>query len=125
MNRFESVSPVLPCRDVAASLALYDRLGFQTRAYEGPDQYGYATRDDVFLHFTYSPHHDPLSTASTVYLYVADADALHREWKGAGVDGRFHAPSDTSYGLREGAYVDPDGNLIRYGSFLPGHGPRT
>lgn len=124
MTRVESVSPVLPSRDVAASLALYARLGFQTRAYEGPDEYGYARRDGVFLHFTHSRQHDPRSTASTIYLYVEDADALHAQWQAAGVEGRLGAPIDTSYGLREGAYVDPDGNLIRYGSFLPGHGMR-
>lgn len=125
MTRFDSVSPVLPCRDVAASLDLYARLGFETRAYEErPAQYGYARRGGVWLHFTFTPHHNPRTTASTVYLYVEDADALHAEWQRAGVKGRFHVPSDTPYGLREGAYVDPDGNLIRYGSFLPGHGPR-
>jgi catechol 2,3-dioxygenase-like lactoylglutathione lyase family enzyme len=124
MTRFQSVAPVLPTRDVAASLALYAKLGFKTQSYEGPADYGYARRDDVYLHVIHAPHHDPRSTASTIYLYVEDADALHAEWHSAGVDGRFHEPSDTPYGLREGAYVDPDGNLLRYGSFLPGHGPR-
>lgn len=63
-------------------------------------------------------HVDPLTTLVAVYLYVADADALHAEWTAAAVEGRFHAPTDTDYGLREGAYVDPDGNLLRYGSRL-------
>lgn len=63
MNRFDSVAPVLPTRDVLA--------------------------------------------------------ALHAEWATADVEGRLHAPTDTDYGLREGAYVDPDGNLLRYGSPLP------
>ncbi len=53
-----------------------------------------------------------------VYLHVADADDLPTQWSAAGVDGRHHAPVDTDYGLREGAYVDPDGNLLRYGSAL-------
>jgi hypothetical protein len=48
------------------------------------------------------------------YLYVDDADALHAEW--SSVEGRHHRPEDTPYGLREGAYVNPDGNLLRYGS---------
>jgi hypothetical protein len=34
--------------------------------------------------------------------------------------GQIEAPSDTDYGLREGRHVDPDGNVIRYGSPLPG-----
>lgn len=124
MAKLESISPVLPTLDLRATLTLYTRLGFRTRAYEGPEQYGYARRDDVFLHFAQRPRHDPRSTASTVYLYVDDADALHAQWQTAGADGRLQAPRDTRYGLREGAYIDPDGNLIRYGSFLPGHGMR-
>lgn len=61
---------------------------------------------------------DPTTTLVSVYLYVADADALHAEWSTSGVEGHFHEPTDTDYGLREGAYVDPDGNLLRYGSPL-------
>jgi hypothetical protein len=29
-------------------------------------------------------------------------------------------PTDTDYGLREGAHIDPDNNLIRFGSPLAG-----
>jgi hypothetical protein len=38
--------------------------------------------------------------------------------------GRFAGIEDTDHGLRESAHVDPDGNLLRYGSWLgdgPGH----
>jgi len=54
---------------------------------------------------------------------VSDADAVYDEWTAAGVEGRFHPRADTDYGLREAAYVDPDGNLVRFGSRLPGHVP--
>ena len=40
------------------------------------------------------------------------------QWQDADVAGRFHAPEHTEYGLREFAYVDPDGNLWRVGSPL-------
>ena len=53
---------------------------------------------------------------SAVYLYVDDADAIHREWSEARIDGRLVEPSDTGYGLREGACLDRDANLIRFGS---------
>jgi hypothetical protein len=33
-----------------------------------------------------------------------------------GVAGELVAPFDTDYGLREGSHVDPDGNVIRFGS---------
>ncbi len=55
-----------------------------------------------------------------VFLYVSDAHALHHEWREIVVDGRLVPPVDTPYGLIEGAYVDPDGNLLRFGSPRPG-----
>ena len=59
--------------------------------------------------------HDPLRTAPAAYLHVPDADVLAAEW--APVD-RTGAPVDTDYGLREGWHIDPDGNLLRFGSPL-------
>jgi hypothetical protein len=58
-----------------------------------------------------------LSTASSVYLYVSDADALHAEWAALeDLAGRLIAPHDTPYGLREFVYIDPDGTQHRIGS---------
>ena len=48
-----------------------------------------------------------------------DADDLYREWSAAGV-GDSREPNDTDYKIREGADIDPDGNLLRFGSPLPG-----
>jgi hypothetical protein len=115
---FERVSPVVPVRDLTAALDRYQRLGFATHPYEGGERYGFAERGDVSLHISESADHDPARTAATVYLYVSDADALHAEWTACGVDGRFGAPRNTPYGLREFAYVDPDGTLHRVGSPL-------
>ena len=56
----------------------------------------------------------------TAYLYVEDADALYDEWARPGVGGRTRRVGDTPYKLREGSHVDPDGNLIRFGSPMPG-----
>ncbi len=70
-----------------------------------------------------SPTIDGATTTSCAYLWVDDADALHAEWAAAGVDGRLDPPRPTEYGLEEGAHVDPDGNLIRFGS--PARPPRA
>jgi len=51
---------------------------------------------------------------STAYLFVEDADALARTWLAAGADVRL--PQDTGWGQHEGVLVDPDGNMIRFGS---------
>jgi catechol 2,3-dioxygenase-like lactoylglutathione lyase family enzyme len=122
VTSFESVAPVLPTRDVPAALARYEKLGFEVSLYDGGDFYGYARRGSVWLHLSRVGDVEPKANLVSVYLYVSDADALHAEWSTSGVGGRFHQPADTDYGLREGAYVDPDGNLLRYGSRLPDAG---
>ncbi|MGQ0835542.1 MAG: VOC family protein [Gammaproteobacteria bacterium] len=116
-TRLNALAAVLPVRDLGAALEHYGRLGFSVRAYEGGG-YGYAERDGLNLHLTAVPDLDPAATTSAVYLYVDDADAMYAEWRSSGVSGQFFAPHDTEYGLREGAHVDRDGNLIRFGSRL-------
>jgi uncharacterized glyoxalase superfamily protein PhnB len=51
---------------------------------------------------------------ASAYLFVEDADALARTWAGAGGDVRL--PEDTEWGQHEGVLIDPDGNVIRFGS---------
>lgn len=116
--RFDRIAPILPVGDLDAALDRYRRLGFSVRSYAGGERYGFVAHGEVSLHLTESPGHDPLRTSSMVYLYVSDADAVHAAWHAAGVDGRLVAPRDTPWGLREFAYVDPDGTLHRVGSPL-------
>jgi hypothetical protein len=110
-----SIAAVLPVRDLSAALEHYRRLGFSVREYEGGG-YGYAKRDGISLHLSVCPELRPAASTSAVYLYVKDADALFAEWRSAGVSGQFIEPQDTEYGLREGAHIDRDGNLLRFGS---------
>lgn len=116
---FNDVAPIVPVRDLDAALDRYRRLGFTAEPYAGPERYGFVERGAVRLHLTEWTEHDPAATASAVYLYVSDADALHAEWVAAGADGRLGEPQDTPYDLREFHYVDPDGTLHRIGSPLP------
>jgi catechol 2,3-dioxygenase-like lactoylglutathione lyase family enzyme len=122
----ERALPVLPSRDLYETLAFYERLGFESRG--APiETYRYLIlgRGTIELHFFDAPDVDPLSTASSCYVHVRDADALHREWEEVGVPfdaatgSRLMPPGDTEYGLREFALVDPSGNLLRVGSVPP------
>ncbi|MGW2641128.1 bleomycin resistance protein [Streptomyces sp. NPDC001348] len=117
---FSSVAPVVPVRNLDAALDRYRRLGFTAHAYEGPDRYGFAERGSVSVHLSEWPEHDPHRTGAVIYLYVSDADAVYREWRTSGVEGRFVEPTDTPYGIREFAYVDADGTAHRVGSPLAG-----
>jgi hypothetical protein len=107
-------------RDVTAALERFRALGFEAKAYsetgpEGPI-YGFVDGAGVELHLARAPNLDPDRNTSACYLYVEDANALYDAWSAAGVGGRFVAPEDTPYGLREFVYVDVDGNLFRVGS---------
>jgi len=119
---FQRVSPIFPVRDVAAALEHYRCLGFEAVAYPGGDGealiYGFVRYGPVELHLARFAELDPTQSASACYLYVDDADALHARWASAGAGGRLGQPADTEYGLREFAYLDPDGNLLRIGSPL-------
>ena len=102
--------------DLGRALRHYAHLGFTVEAYDGGDHYGYACRDGIEIHLAKVDHVDRRTTTSCAYLWVDDAHALYAEWSATGVDGRLHGPERTDYGLDEGAHVDPDGNVIRFGS---------
>ena len=111
------VSPIFPVTDLRRALEHYAALGCEVSTHD--EGYGFAALAGVELHLVVTEGHDPLRTAAAAYLHVPDADALAARW--AEVE-RTSAPIDTDYGLREGAHVDPDGNLLRFGSPLPSHG---
>jgi len=116
-QQFQSIAPVFSSSNVSELLDHYRKLGFDVKPYADQGQYGYASRDGISIHFGLNPDHDPKTTAGCAYLYVQDADALSKEWSSV-AGGRHVAPVDTEYGLREGAHIDPQGNLIRFGSPL-------
>ncbi|MGF7213414.1 hypothetical protein GGE65_008056 [Skermanella aerolata] len=120
---FKRVAPVFPVRNVSVALAHYRRLGFEGTAYgdTGTDdpEYGFLTWGPVSLHLARVPNLNPKTSASACYLYVSDVDALYAAWQVAGVWSGLTLPADTPYGLREFAYIDLDGNLLRVGSPLP------
>ncbi len=113
---FDHMAAVFPVSDIDLAMAHYRQLGFVVRRDDGPDGYAFAERDGIEIHLARVDDLIPERNLTAIYLYVDDADALYDEWNGAGIDGRVVAPSDTSYGLGEGACLDRDANLIRFGS---------
>ncbi len=118
MPTLRSLSAVLPVADLDGAAEHYQQLGFEVEEHDGPERYAFAKRDAVSVHLAEITDHDPLSSTSSVYFYVDDADALFTAWSTDGIGGRTVAPVDAPYGLREGAHVDPDGNLLRFGTPL-------
>ena len=114
MTALRRVAPIFAVRDLDAAVTYYERLGFATRRYSGGG-YAIASRDGVEVHFGVVPDDD--LRVSAAYLWVDDADDLARAWRAAGAE--VHGPEDTPWGQHEGAHVDPDGNVIRFGSPMP------
>jgi DNA-binding MarR family transcriptional regulator len=112
-RQFCRFSPIFPVRELGAALAHYAALGFDTIAYDDGDAYGFARREGAELHLAAA---GPGTRPGAAYLYVRDADALYAEWSRPGIAGHTHPVEPTPYQLREGSHVDPDGNLIRFGS---------
>jgi len=116
-GRLMRFSPIFPVRDLAAELAHYASLGFTSVAYEGAGDYGFANRDGVSLHMVADQDHDHEHRhGAAAYLYVSDADALYEQWSKPGFAGHTHRVTSTPYGMREGSHLDPDSNLVRFGS---------
>jgi catechol 2,3-dioxygenase-like lactoylglutathione lyase family enzyme len=111
MGSLRRIAPIFAVRDLDAAMAHYERLGFATRAYHGGG-YGFGTRDGIEIHLGFVPLQD--QRVNSAYLFVEDAEELAEEWRSAGVE--VHSPQDTEWGQHEGAVVDPDGNVIRFGS---------
>jgi catechol 2,3-dioxygenase-like lactoylglutathione lyase family enzyme len=119
----EYAVPIMPSKDLDATLSFYERLGFENAGSFPPEwNYLIIRRGSLQLHFYGDPGVDPLTISSSCYIYTDDADALHATWNAIGVQtdpttgSRLQRPVDTEYGMREFALVDPSGNLVRVGS---------
>ncbi len=111
MSTLRRVAPIFAVRDLDVALAHYQRLGFDVRPYSGGG-YGFAHREGIEIHLGVVP--DDQWSRSSAYLFVDDSEELAAQWRAAGVE--VHPPQDTQWGQHEGAVVDPDGNVIRFGS---------
>jgi catechol 2,3-dioxygenase-like lactoylglutathione lyase family enzyme len=110
--------PVFPVAELPRALEHYASLGFTTSTHD--DRYGFAAWRGFELHLAVVPGIDPATSVVAAFLHVANADEVAAAWAGRwSRPARTVAPVDTAYGMREGAHVDPDGNLLRFGSPLP------
>jgi hypothetical protein len=113
MTTVVSVEPIFTVASVPRAVEHFERLGFTTSYNDAG--YAFAHRDRLTIHLAQTD--DPaIAVAGSIYMHVSDADELAAEWRTAGVD--VTGPDDFDYGKREGSHIDPDGNLIRFGSPL-------
>lgn len=118
MPTIKHIFPVFPVSNLTAAIEHYRGLGFQVVPYK-KGGYAFAVRDGAEIHLAaVTGKINQTTTTSAAYLEVNNADELAREWAETKVAGHLTTPVSTEYGMREGAHVDPDGNLLRFGSKL-------
>jgi catechol 2,3-dioxygenase-like lactoylglutathione lyase family enzyme len=113
------VMPRLPSRDLKRTAAFFANLGFKTVLIEDGEGYLIIRKDWAEIHFRSDLKMDPLKTAESCYIRVADVDAavalilgpLPRE----GFP-RIQPPVSRPWGMRESYLFDPDNNLIVIGA---------
>ena len=112
------VTPILPVRDMPASIAFYETAGFTLREYEPGGGYVFVSYDDesVFdLDLAEQPL-DPAANGAGCYLIVRDVDHWHTRLTSAGLPVTDLA--DQPWGMREFTLTDPSGNHLRIGRSL-------
>ena len=113
----DHATPNLPSRDLDATTRFYAALGFEA-TYRDPG-WLILERGALKLEFFPDPSVDPASTAAGCCLRVDDVDELYAACAAADLPEthvgwpRLHRPRVEDSGLRIGALVDADGNLLR------------
>ncbi|MCW5983544.1 MAG: VOC family protein [Bryobacteraceae bacterium] len=118
------IAPLFFTTDIPSTLAYYkDKLGFECLGtWQDPPVYAIVARDQQVIHFrcaeppTANPnkYKDELLDA---YLFVENADALHAEFMGQGVEFTREL-GDTPWHSREFVVKDCDGRLLAFGAKL-------
>jgi hypothetical protein len=121
MPAVHALTAILPCNDLDASEAFYNRLGFARPEGDRPAD----KAEDTYrilsdgkgghLHLTDAvegwlvPGRNPFG----LYLYTDDVDALAAEFRGETLEK--HGPEHKPWGMYEFSLSDPDETLVRVG----------
>ena len=121
MSPTHSLTAILPCNDLDASEAFYNRLGFSRPEADKPaqgEEDSYRMLSDGqggTIHLTNAvegwliPGQNPFG----LYLYTEDVDGLWSRFEAEALGGQ--RPEDKPWGMYEFALSDPDETLVRIG----------
>jgi catechol 2,3-dioxygenase-like lactoylglutathione lyase family enzyme len=104
--------PVFVVADMPRAADHYRKLGFEITYHD--DSYAFAEHGSLNLHLELSVDDEPRPGGGVLYVHCDDADDVVAEWRKAGLV--LTGPENKPWGKYEGEHVDPDGNIIRFGS---------
>lgn len=110
-------TPNLPSRDFERTSQFYGALGF-VESWRGRD-WMILKRGELTLEFFPHPELDPLTSWFSCCFRLENLDAFYQICKDAHIpedcegQPRLHRPQVQPWGVRSGAFVDPDGTLVR------------
>ncbi|KAF0116771.1 MAG: bleomycin resistance protein [Hyphomonadaceae bacterium] len=111
--------PILLSRNLEATAQEYEKLGFSVDRKHVASGYLIANLDGIELHFSFCDNLDPTQNNSMCYIRTDEVDAIHKLWQFARIQGhgipRLEKIEDKPWAMREFAFVDSNGNLIRVG----------
>lgn len=117
---FGNGTPILPVADLPTSLAYYtEKLGFKID-WRAHDLFASVSRDKCVLFLAAG---DQGNTPTWAWIGISDTAALFEEYVKTGARIR-HAPANFEWAL-EMQVVDPDGNVLRFGSDPDECGPHA
>lgn len=122
MQPYDLAIPILPSRSIGNTVEFYRHLGFEGGAHEFDSGYAILSRGSVELHFFTHKELVPAESSAGCYIRVADVESFYSSCSSgqlplAGIP-RMTSLEDKTWGLREFAVVDPDGNLVRIGQVI-------
>lgn len=114
--------PILLSKDLRETAAEYRSLSFSLDEKHMANGYLVAQLDDIEIHFSYAENLDPKANQSKCYIRTEEVDAIHKLWQFAKIQNsgipRLENIEDKPWGMREFAFVDANGNLIRVGKAI-------
>lgn len=119
--KLTQIIPMLPVRNMPASVAFYEKLGFQVEDRNDEWRWAMLAFDDCRLMVDESINvHPHAPRQSVLYLYPDDIVAYHQRVRANGVD--LPDLDTTFYGMTECRLDDPDGNRLWIGQVRPSDG---
>jgi catechol 2,3-dioxygenase-like lactoylglutathione lyase family enzyme len=109
----QSTIPVLPSLNLDETIAFYSKIGFRVWSRHEGD-YAILAWETRELHFFLMGQLQPAESFFGCYWRVEDAEGLHAEYTALGLP-NLHPIEEKPWGMKEFAFIDPHGNLIRIG----------